>query len=111
MVQLLSPGPHAVGMVVMEDGVMHERGVGGGEGGLPVQGFPLGLSLGCRFLLQLCQAPLLLLDHLLTCTPGRRREAGQRAGVSQQALLPEPTGAQKPLRWSTALRAPFWGCP
>lgn len=65
MVQLLSAAPTAMGTVV-EDGVMHEAGEGGGEGGLPVQGFPLGLSLGGCFLLQLRQPPLLLLDHLLT---------------------------------------------
>lgn len=74
MVQLLGPWAHTVGVVVMEDGVMHERRVGGRKGGLPMQGFPLRLSLGRCFLLQLCQAPLLLLNHLLTCAPGRRKE-------------------------------------
>lgn len=61
-----------MGPVVVQDGVMHKRGEGAREGGLPVQGFPLRLSLSGRFLLQLRQPPLLLLDHLLACTAGRR---------------------------------------
>lgn len=101
MVQLLGPGPDAVGTVVVEDGVMHERGEGSGEGGLPMQGFPLGLSLSSCFLLQLCEPPLLLLDHLLTCATGRRQRqlstlwrARGRCGQEKktpQALL-EPAG-------------------
>lgn len=62
-------------VVVMEDGVVHERGARGwGEGAPPVQGLPLGLGLGCRLPLEVCQALLLLLNDLLPC-----RDAGARA--------------------------------
>lgn len=71
MVQLLSPGPSTMGTAVVEDGVVHKPGEGSGEGGLPMQGFPLGLRLGSCFLLQLCQPPLLLLNHLPTCATPR----------------------------------------
>lgn len=73
MVQLLSSGPNAMGTVVVEDGVMHKWWEGSREGGLPMQRFPLGLSLGSCFLLQLCQPPLLLLNHLLACAMGREQ--------------------------------------
>lgn len=60
-----------MGTVVVEDGVVHEPWEGSGEGGLPMQGFPLGLCLSSCFLLQLCEPPFLLLNHLLTCAMGR----------------------------------------
>lgn len=60
-----------MGTVVVEDGVVHEPGEGSGEVGLPMQGFPLGLRLSSRFLLKLCQATFLLLNHLPTCAMQR----------------------------------------
>lgn len=64
---------------VVQDGVVHERGEAGGarrEGGRPVQGIPLALRLGRSLLLQLSQAPPLLLDHLLSCGRDRAVTAG-----------------------------------
>lgn len=81
---------------------MHKRGEGGGEGGLPVQGFPLGLSLGGRFLLQLRQPPLLLLDHLLTCAMGRRRRLSTPCSEPRRSGRGDGAGSRRRRRrcWS-----------
>ena len=52
---------------VVQDGVVHDWGEARGacQGGCPMQGIPLALSLSCCFLLQLSQSPPLLLNYLL----------------------------------------------
>lgn len=101
---------------VVQDGV-HERREARGpgrEGGRPMQGVPLALSLGRGSLLQLSQPPPLLLDHLLPCRRtgghrgrprGRWRHRGRREGASRRGPQGAHFGPEAPGTGAAAAHA------